>query len=124
MNNLEFCNIFITFAVRKIIKSEEYDAFYASLQEKVQEKLDYILNILIQHKVVNTKFVKKLKNTDYYELRISVDCEYRVLLFSIDQENIIEASQVVILNGFIKKSTKDYKKQLAIAASILKSITV
>lgn len=110
--------------MRKIIKSEEYDAFYASLQEKVQEKLDYILNILIQHKVVNTKFVKKLKNTDYYELRISVDCEYRVLLFSIDQENIIEASQVVILNGFIKKSTKDYKKQLAIAASILKSITV
>ena len=73
-------------------------------------------------KVVNTKLVKKLVDTDFYELRISVGNEYRVILFTIDHENFIEAEQILLLNGFMKKSTKDYKKEIQKAEQILNSL--
>ena len=71
-------------------------------------------------KVISTKFVKKLGGTDFYEMRISFDNEYRVILFTIDKENFIEAEQVLLLNGFVKKSTGEYKKQINIAEKIIK----
>ena len=91
---------------------------------KVQNKVKYALNIIAELKVVNTKMVKKLVETDFYELRISVGNEYRVILFTIDQENFIEAEQILLLllNGFMKKSTKDYKKELLKAQQILNSL--
>ena len=85
--------------------------------------MDYVSNILIQNKVVSTKFVKKLENTEYYEMRISVGNEYRVILFTIDHPNLVEATQVLLLNGFLKKSTRDYKKQLEIADKIIQSLS-
>ena len=42
------------------------------------------MNIIADVKVVNSKLVKKLIDTDFYELRISVGNEYRVILFTID----------------------------------------
>lgn len=109
--------------MRKIIKTKEYDDSWASLSKGVQEKVDYVMNILIQEKVVSTKFVKKLKNTKYYEMRISLDNEYRFILYPIDNKIIVEANQVIALNGFLKKSTKDYKRQLIIADKILKTLS-
>ncbi|MDH6356108.1 hypothetical protein M2132_002471 [Dysgonomonas sp. PH5-45] len=74
-------------------------------------------------KLIHTDFVKKLVNTELYEMRVSVGTnEYRSILFSIDHENIIEATQVVILNGFLKKSTKDYNKQIKKAEKILNNL--
>lgn len=61
-------------------------------------------------------------DTDFYELRISVGNEYRVILFTIDHENLIEATQILLLNGFIKKSTKDYKKEIDKALQILNNL--
>lgn len=66
--------------------------------------------------------MKKLVETDFYELRISVGNEYRVILFTIDQESFVEAEQILLLNGFMKKSTKDYKKELQKAQRILNSL--
>ena len=106
-----------------MIKTSAFEEFYATLTDKVQEKVDYVSNILIQNKVVSTKFVKKLENTEYYEMRISVGNEYRVILFTINHSNLIEATQVLLLNGFIKKSTKDYKKQIEIADKIIQSLS-
>ena len=80
------------------------------------------MNVLAEIKVVNTKLVKKLVDTDFYELRISVDNEYRVILFTIDHENLIETEQILLLNGFIKKSTKDYKKEVEKARYILNNL--
>ena len=43
-------------------------------------------------------------NTNYdiigqgYELRISVGNEYRAILFTIDQENFVQAEQILLLN--------------------------
>lgn len=69
---------------------------------------------------IPTKFVKKLSNTDFYELRISVENEIRVILFSCDNDNINLANKIIFLNGFVKKSTKDYGAEVAIAINILK----
>lgn len=41
---------------------------------------------------------------------------------TIDHENFIEAEQILLLNGFIKKSTKDYKKEIQKAEHILNSL--
>lgn len=38
--------------------------------------------------------IKTTEFRDFYELRISINNEYRVLLFSVDHENIMEATQV------------------------------
>lgn len=46
--------------------------------------------------------------------------EYRTILFTIDNDNIVNATQIILLNAFLKKSTKDYKKQIEVADTILK----
>lgn len=72
---------------------------------------------------VSTKFVKHLENTDLYEMRASVgNNEYRTILFAVDKSNIIELTKIVLLNGFLKKSTKEYRKQIELAQSILKKL--
>ena len=106
--------------MRTMIRSTEFDEFYNSLPANVQNKVKYAMNILADVKVVNTKLVKKLVDTDFYELRISVG--NRVILFTIDHENFIEAEQILLLNGFMKKSTKDYKKEIQKAEQILNSL--
>ena len=108
--------------MREIIRSIEFDVFYGTLPINVQEKLRYALYIISDLKVVSSKLLKKLTNTIFYELRISMVNEYRVIVFTIDHENIIEAEQILLLNGFIKKSTKDYKKEINKAVQILKNL--
>ena len=74
-------------------------------------------------RIVNSKLVKKLTNTPFYELRISVNNEYRVILFAADNDNFRDATSIVLLNGFIKKSTKDdYKKQIERANHIIEEL--
>ena len=108
--------------MRTMIRSAEFDEFYNSLPANVQNKVKYAMNIIADVKVVNTKLVKKLIDTEFYELRISIGNEYRVILFAIDHDNFIEAEQILLLNGFIKKSTKDYKKEIIKAEQILNSL--
>jgi len=107
--------------MRTLIQSEEYIAYYNGLPEKTRVKFDHAMNVLTSIDVPNTKFVKKLVNTEFYEMRVSVGPnEYRTIIFTIDNDNLINATQVLLLNAFLKKSTKDYKKQIEIAETILK----
>ncbi len=108
--------------MRTLIRTAEFDDFFNSLPENVRNKIKYALNVISEIKVVSTKLVKKLVETDFYELRISIENEYRVILFSIDHENLIEAERILLLNGFVKKSTKDYKKEIMKAEQILKNL--
>ncbi len=71
-------------------------------------------------KIVHTNFIKKLVNTDFYELRIKAGNEIRIIIFSIDHSNFSECTKAVCLNGFQKKSTKDYKKAIKQAEKLLK----
>ena len=108
--------------MRTILRSLEFDEFYNSLPINVQTKIEYAMNIISEIKVVNSKLIKKLVDTDFYELCISVGNEYRIILFTIDHENFIESEQLLLLNGFLKKSTKDYKREIERARLILNSL--
>ena len=105
--------------MRKIYRTEAFDEFFASLPDNVKEKVRYLLFMITEVKVVNTKVVKKLVDTDFYELRISVGNEYLAILYTIYHENIVQAEQILLLNGFMKKSTKNYKKEIQKAQIIL-----
>lgn len=54
-----------------------------------------------------------------YELRIKVDNEYRIITYTIDHENINEAENILLISAFMKKSTKDYNKEIEKALKIL-----
>lgn len=113
-----------TSVIRELILSDEFMEYYNGQPSSIQKKFDYVMNILRKEKVPTTKFIKNLENTDYYEMRVSVgNNEYRSVLFSIDNDNIINATQVLLLNSFLKKSTKDYKKNIAIAEQIITKYT-
>lgn len=73
--------------------------------------------------IIPTKYVKHIENSNNYnlfEMRVSVGTnEYRTIIFATDKENIIESKNILLLNGFMKKSNKDYAKQIEIANKIL-----
>jgi hypothetical protein len=61
--------------------------------------------------------------TDLYEMRVAVGTNaYRTVLFAMDRENIMEATKIVLLNSFLKKSSSDYRKEIAAAERILKNM--
>lgn len=106
--------------VRQIIPTPEFDEFYFKQPDRVQKKFDYVINVMATVYNVSTKFVKHLKSSDLYEMRVSIGSnEYRTVLFAADNPNFIESKQIILLNGFLKKSEKDYKKQIDIAHKII-----
>ena len=109
--------------IRIIYKSQEFELFYEELSNTVKLKFEHVFNVIQTVYALPTKFVKRLVNTDLYELRVSVGTnEYRTVLFAIDHENIVQSTRIILLNGFLKKSEKDYKKQITIAEKILKDL--
>lgn len=109
--------------IRDVFWTREFADFYEGLPDKVRTKFDYVISIVKTEKVVSAKFVKHLENTDLYEMRVSLgNNEYRTIMFTMDNKNIILATEITLLNAFLKKSTKDYQKQIKIAENILKGI--
>lgn len=109
--------------IRTIYRTQEFDEFYASLPPKTRDKFDYVINIIATIYKIPTKFVKHLEDADLYEMRVSVGTnEYRSILFAIDHQNFIQAQKVILLNTFLKKSSKDYKKNIEKALSILNNL--
>ena len=108
---------------RTVFLTLEFKEFYDNLGHKEQNKIEYVIDLIINHKLIHTSFAKKLVGTEFYEMRINIGYnEYRTIMFSLDHENIIETTKVYFLNGFLKKSTKDYKKQINKANNILKGL--
>lgn len=92
---------------------------------KVKTKFEYTMDIIRTEYILSTKFVKHLENTDLYEMRVSVSTnEYRTILFAVDHDNIILSKKILLLNSFLKKSIKDYQKQIKIAEQILKDFVL
>ena len=111
--------------IRELIHTDEFDEYFNSLDERAKDKFADCMEILETIYVLSTKFVKKIVEAEegIYELRISVGFnEYRTILFSMDHENIIEAKYIILLNGFLKKDNKDYRKQVKKAISILNKL--
>ena len=90
-------------------------------KEQIKEKFDYALQIVRSQYVVSSKIVKSLENTDFYELRISIRSnEYRTILLAVDHDNFIQSKNVLLLNSFLKKNTKQYKAEIKKAENIVK----
>ena len=108
--------------IRSLEFSDSFIEFYSQLDENIQMKFYRVFDAIKHTYVLNTNLIKKLVGTDFYEMRIPVgNNQFRTILFAVDNENLILAKKVLLLNGFIKKSTKDYNKQIKKAETILKS---
>ncbi|MDR2146002.1 MAG: type II toxin-antitoxin system RelE/ParE family toxin [Tannerella sp.] len=111
--------------IRELIHTDEFDDYFHSLDERTKDKFSDCMDILATVYVPGTKFVKRIVEAEegIYELRVSVGFnEYRTILFSMNHANIIQAKHVILLNSFLKKNSKDYKKQIKKAINILNGL--
>ncbi len=90
--------------------------FYDGLQEKVQEKIEYVFDLIRYEERVPTTFLKHLEGTDQlYEIRIRVGNNiFRIFCF------FDEGRLVVLLNGFQKKTQKTPRKEIKLAERLKK----
>ena len=105
--------------MREIEITQECLDFIDSQPKRVTEKFLQLIEVIGEIKIVNSNFVKKILSTHFYELRIKAGNEYRVIMFAVDHINFAECTKVVCLNGFHKKSNKDYIKAINKAEKIL-----
>ncbi len=105
--------------MREIEITEYCLSFVDKQGKRVSDKFFQLVVIMEETQIVHANFVKKLQNTKFYELRIKAGNEYRVILFAIDHLNFSECTKALCLNGFIKKSNKDYLKAIKEAEKIL-----
>jgi len=106
--------------MREIYISEECEQYIQQeSSERVRKKFKYLLEVIEEQKIVHTSIVDKLINTKYYELKIKAENQIRVIIFTIDKENFNEANQIILLNGFLKRTNKDYQKAIKIADKLL-----
>lgn len=103
--------------VRKIIAYKSYFVeFYKVQEEKVQEKIEYVLDMLRFEKRVPKKFFKALENTNgIYEVRVIATFKSIRILCFFDDENL-----VVLMNCFVKKSQKTPRKEIKLAEKLKK----
>lgn len=111
--------------IRTIFRTEEFEEFYNGLDGKIKGKFEYTFGVIQTIYALPVKYVKHLEGTDLYEMRVSVGSnEYRTVLFAIDNRNVILSTKIILLCGFLKKSTKDYNKQIIKAMRILKDLAL
>ena len=103
--------------IRSIIAYKDYFIdFYKSQDEKVQEKIEYVLDFVRYEKQVPKKFFKRLEGTDgIYEVRvITTNKNIRILCF-FDKGNL-----VILTNCFLKKSQKTPRKEIKLSEKLKK----
>ena len=110
--------------IRTAIRTPEFEEYYNAQSERVQEKYDYVLNLIVSQYVVSERFVKKLESSELYVVRVSIGSnELRTLLFAIDNDNFMQCTQVILLNSFLKKDSKQYRKEIKKGMDILTRYT-
>ena len=100
---------------REIIFYENYFIeFYQKQDEKVKEKIKYILELIKQVEKVPEKFLKHLTGTNgLYEIRIQQGSDiFRIFCF------FDEGQLIILTNGFQKKTQKTPKKEIEMALKI------
>jgi phage-related protein len=103
--------------VKKIIAYKEYFAdFYKAQEDKVQEKIEYVLDLVRFERQVPKKFFKALENTDgIYEVRVITTFKSIRILCFFDDGNL-----VVLVNCFVKKTQKTPRKEIKLAEKLKK----
>jgi len=101
--------------IRKIITyGDNFVNFYKSQDSKIQEKIEYVLDLVRFEKQVPIKFFKYLDNTDgIYEIRIITTFKNIRILCFFDKGELI-----VLTNCFLKKSQKTPRKEIKTAEKL------
>ena len=100
---------------RRIIAYREYFVnFYKSQVRKIQEKIEYVLDLVRFEKQVPKKFLKYLDNTNQiYEIRVMTTFKNIRILCFFDEGDL-----VVLTNCFLKKSQKTPDKEIKLAGKL------
>lgn len=90
--------------------------FYTSLEKEVQEKIDWVFEIVKVTDKIPKKFFEHLIGTEgIYAIRVEFESNiYRILCF-FDKGNII-----ILVNSFQKKTQKTPPKEIALAEKLKK----
>ncbi len=79
-----------------------------SQNSNVQEKIEYVFNVIRTVDRIPQKFLKHIESTDgLYEIRIKVGSDIYRIFCCFDKGKI-----VILFNGFQKKSQKTPKKEI------------
>jgi len=102
---------------RKIIVYKKYFVdFYKAQEDKVQEKIEYVLDLVRFERQVPKKFFKALESTDgIYEVRVITTFKSIRILCFFDDGNLI-----VLANCFVKKTQKTPRKEIKLAEKLKK----
>jgi len=107
--------------IRRIIAyKDEFVKFYRNQDKKIQEKIEYVLDLVRYEKNVPIKFFKYLENTDgIYEIKVITTFKSIRILCFFD-----EGQLVVLTNCFLKKTQKTPTKEIKIAESLKKEYMI
>lgn len=102
---------------REIIFYENYFIdFYLQQDEKVKEKIKYVLELIKQVEKVPEKFLKHITTTNgLYEIRIEYQSNIYRIFCCFDKGKL-----VVLFNGFQKKTQKTPSKDMIKAQNLMK----
>jgi len=103
--------------IREVIAyKDSFVNFYKSQDLKIQEKIEYVLDLVRFERQVPKKFYKLLENTDgIWEVRVITTFKsIRILCFQ-DEGNL-----VVLTSCFLKKTQKTPKKEIDKAEKLKK----
>ena len=90
--------------------------FYKSQELKVQQKIEYVLDLVRYEKKVPKKFLKYLENTiGIYEIRVITTFKSIRILCFFDEDKLI-----VLVNCFLKKDQKTPRKEIKQAEKLKK----
>jgi len=103
--------------IRNVIAYKNYFAdFYNAQEEKVQEKIEYVIDLVRYEKHVPNKFFKHLENTEgIYEIRVITTFKSIRILCFFDNGDLI-----ILTNCFVKKTQKTPRKEIRISERLRK----
>ncbi len=106
---------------RQVIAYKNYFIdFYTEQDKKVQEKIEYVLDLVRFEERVPIKFLKYLKSTDgIYEVRVITAFKSIRILCFFDKGEL-----VVLTNCFVKKSQKTPRKEIKLAEKLKKEYLI
>ena len=106
--------------IRIIAYKSYFIDFYKSQELKVQEKIEYVFDLVRFEKQVPKKFFKNLENTNgIYEIRVITTFKSIRILCFFDKGELI-----VLTNCFLKKSQKTPRKEIKMAEKLKKEYMI
>tara|TARA_R110000868_G_scaffold10263_8_gene50262 strand:- start:850 stop:1170 length:321 start_codon:yes stop_codon:yes gene_type:complete len=105
--------------IRKVVAyGKHFPEFFKAQDEKIKEKIGYVLDLVRFEIQVPKKFFKYLENIDgIYEVRVITTFKSIRILCFFDDGNL-----VILANAFVKKTQKTPRKDIKLAKKLKKNI--